>query len=137
MRGLIKELLSGSSIKVGILSVPLAIFEHLSPFIFSAQLPLRSQPVYPVSITLLCGLETVTSVSNLNLALSNQSIPHQRAPNSFSMVVGEIRAVNKVSFKEHASKQPQLHNRWHPDIPFAGSIKNGETLVYQPVKHIF
>ncbi|OHX00260.1 formamidase [Colletotrichum incanum] len=39
-----------------------------------------------------------------------------------------IRAANKVSFDKPASEQPGLHNRWHPDIPFAGTIKNGETV---------
>ncbi|KUI59450.1 hypothetical protein VP1G_06669 [Cytospora mali] len=41
---------------------------------------------------------------------------------------GEIRTVCKVSLDKPASEQPQLHNRWHPDIPFAGTIKDGETV---------
>ncbi|ESA41975.1 formamidase, variant [Neurospora crassa OR74A] len=40
----------------------------------------------------------------------------------------EIRNVCKVDFDKPASEQPQLHNRWHPDIPFAGFIKDGETV---------
>ncbi|KAK3346293.1 Acetamidase/Formamidase [Lasiosphaeria hispida] len=39
-----------------------------------------------------------------------------------------IRTVCEVSFDKPAAEQPQLHNRWHPDIPFAGSIKDGETV---------
>lgn len=41
---------------------------------------------------------------------------------------GEIRTVCKVDLDKPASEQPQLHNRWHPDIPFAGKIKDGETV---------
>ncbi|PQE28103.1 acetamidase Formamidase protein [Rutstroemia sp. NJR-2017a WRK4] len=40
----------------------------------------------------------------------------------------EIRSVCKVSLDEPAESQPKLHNRWHPDIPFADTIKNGETV---------
>ncbi|KAH0436856.1 hypothetical protein CcaCcLH18_04182 [Colletotrichum camelliae] len=39
-----------------------------------------------------------------------------------------IRTANKVSFDKPASEQPGLHNRWHPDIPFSGTIKDGETV---------
>ncbi|KAM7197163.1 putative formamidase [Naviculisporaceae sp. PSN 640] len=39
-----------------------------------------------------------------------------------------IRTVCKVDFDKPASEQPQLHNRWHPDVPFAGTIKDGETV---------
>ncbi|KAJ9150943.1 hypothetical protein NKR19_g5113 [Coniochaeta hoffmannii] len=39
-----------------------------------------------------------------------------------------IRTVGKVSLEMPADTQPGLHNRWHPDIPFAGTIKNGETV---------
>jgi formamidase len=39
-----------------------------------------------------------------------------------------IRNVCKVSLVTPAEQQPKLHNRWHPDIPFAGTIKNGETV---------
>ncbi len=39
-----------------------------------------------------------------------------------------IRNICEVSLDIPAEKQNKLHNRWHPDIPFAGSIKNGETV---------
>ncbi|KAK4032380.1 formamidase [Parachaetomium inaequale] len=39
-----------------------------------------------------------------------------------------IRTVCKVDFDRPASEQPYLHNRWHPDIPFASTIKDGETV---------
>ncbi|KAL7619979.1 hypothetical protein AAE478_010527 [Parahypoxylon ruwenzoriense] len=59
----------------------------------------------------------------------------------------EIRTVGKVSFDKPAAEQTNLHvsqpyeppelvpqltscvkNRWHPDIPFVGTIKDGETV---------
>ncbi|RAL64566.1 hypothetical protein DID88_001601 [Monilinia fructigena] len=40
----------------------------------------------------------------------------------------EIRNICKVSLDEPAENQPKLHNRWHPDIPFADTVKNGETV---------
>jgi formamidase len=40
----------------------------------------------------------------------------------------EIRNICKVSLDEPAESQLKLHNRWHPDIPFADTIKNGETV---------
>lgn len=40
----------------------------------------------------------------------------------------EIRNICPVSLTKPAAEQPQLHNRWHPDVPFAGSIKDGETV---------
>jgi formamidase len=45
-----------------------------------------------------------------------------------NMGLTEIRNVCRVTFDKHASEQPKLHNRWHPDIPFVGTIKNGETV---------
>ncbi|KAK2628860.1 hypothetical protein QTJ16_001963 [Diplocarpon rosae] len=39
-----------------------------------------------------------------------------------------IRNICKVSLDIPAEQQPKLHNRWHPDIPFAGTIQNGETV---------
>ncbi|KFA45883.1 hypothetical protein S40293_09505 [Stachybotrys chartarum IBT 40293] len=39
-----------------------------------------------------------------------------------------IRTVCKVDLDKSAADQPYLHNRWHPDIPFAGKIKDGETV---------
>lgn len=44
------------------------------------------------------------------------------------MGLTEIRNVCPVSLDIPAEKQEKLHNRWHPDIPFAGTIKNGETV---------
>jgi formamidase len=41
---------------------------------------------------------------------------------------GTIRTVCEVSLQTPAEQQPKLHNRWHPDIPFAGTIKDGETV---------
>jgi len=40
----------------------------------------------------------------------------------------EIRNICPVSLETPAASQPQLHNRWHPDVPFAGKIKDGETV---------
>ena len=48
----------------------------------------------------------------------------------------EIRNICPVSLETPADKQPQLHNRWHPDIPFAGSIKNGETVKIECVSGV-
>ncbi|KAI9707152.1 MAG: hypothetical protein M1836_000112 [Candelina mexicana] len=39
-----------------------------------------------------------------------------------------IRTAIKVDASKAADRQPYLHNRWHPDIPFAGTIKPGETV---------
>ncbi|KAL1590573.1 hypothetical protein WHR41_00627 [Cladosporium halotolerans] len=39
-----------------------------------------------------------------------------------------LRYVNKVNLDKDAATEPFLHNRWHPDIPFAGTIKNNETV---------
>ena len=32
----------------------------------------------------------------------------------------------KVDFKTPPEKQPQLHNRWHPDIPMVAWVKPGD-----------
>ncbi|KAI4741877.1 Acetamidase/Formamidase [Aureobasidium sp. EXF-12298] len=40
----------------------------------------------------------------------------------------EIRYAAKVDLEKDAASQPQLHNRWHPDIPFAGKIADGEVV---------
>ncbi|KAI9658707.1 MAG: hypothetical protein M1821_002267 [Bathelium mastoideum] len=40
----------------------------------------------------------------------------------------EIRYAARVDTNKEAYDQPQLHNRWHPDIPFAGTIQNGEVV---------
>jgi acetamidase/formamidase len=44
------------------------------------------------------------------------------------MGLTEIRNICPVSLDIPAAKQEKLHNRWHPDIPVAGTIKNGETV---------
>ncbi|KAK3622150.1 hypothetical protein LTR56_022376 [Elasticomyces elasticus] len=44
-----------------------------------------------------------------------------------------IRYAAKVDLEKDAATQPQLHNRWHPDIPFAGTIKNEEVVKIQCV----
>ncbi|CAB60014.1 putative formamidase [Schizosaccharomyces pombe] len=38
------------------------------------------------------------------------------------------RTIVKVDLNKPAWEQPNLHNRWHPDIPFAESIDEGETV---------
>ncbi|THY15858.1 Acetamidase/Formamidase [Aureobasidium pullulans] len=40
----------------------------------------------------------------------------------------EIRYAAKVDLEKDAASQPQLHNRWHPDIPSAGKIADGEVV---------
>lgn len=40
----------------------------------------------------------------------------------------EIRYAAKVDLNKPAEDQPLLHNRWHPDIPFAGKITPGEVV---------
>ncbi|KAI2635558.1 formamidase [Hypomontagnella submonticulosa] len=40
----------------------------------------------------------------------------------------EIRTAGKVSFDQPAAEQTNIHNRWHPDIPSIGTIKDGETV---------
>lgn len=42
--------------------------------------------------------------------------------------MGKIRTICEVSLDVPADQQPNLHNRWHPDVPLAGTIKNGETV---------
>lgn len=39
-----------------------------------------------------------------------------------------IRTAGKVSLDKPADQQEVLHNRWHPDIPSVGAIKDGETV---------
>ncbi|GAB7366274.1 hypothetical protein MBLNU230_g7831t2 [Neophaeotheca triangularis] len=39
-----------------------------------------------------------------------------------------LRYAAKVDLNKEAGKEPYLHNRWHPDIPSYGTIKNGETV---------
>lgn len=40
----------------------------------------------------------------------------------------EIRYAARVDLNKPAEENPKLHNRWHPDIPFADTIKNGEVV---------
>jgi len=40
----------------------------------------------------------------------------------------EIRTALRVDRDKPASEQKGLHNRWHPDIPFVGAIKDGEVV---------
>ncbi|KAK0887399.1 hypothetical protein LTR02_017264 [Friedmanniomyces endolithicus] len=44
-----------------------------------------------------------------------------------------LRYAAKVDLKKEAYDQPQLHNRWHPDISFCGTIKNNEVVKIQCV----
>ncbi|KAK9454866.1 Acetamidase/Formamidase [Dipodascopsis uninucleata] len=39
-----------------------------------------------------------------------------------------IRTAVKVDLNTPAWEQPQLHNRWHPDIPFSCKVKPGEVV---------
>ncbi|KAI0879837.1 formamidase [Annulohypoxylon maeteangense] len=68
----------------------------------------------------------------LNLPLANLDAGHGSQPPSYNEAIAmgktEIRTVGKVSFDKPAYEQANLHNRWHPDIPFAGTIKDGETV---------
>ena len=63
------------------------------------------------------------------LYLSSQYLS-SNSPLSILLNMGltEIRNICEVSLDIPAEKQEKLHNRWHPDIPFAGTIKNGETV---------
>ncbi|KAI1371894.1 formamidase [Hypoxylon crocopeplum] len=66
----------------------------------------------------------------LNLPLANLDAIHVLRGNCsiFTMGRTEIRTVGKVSLDKPASEQANIHNRWHPDIPFAGTVKDGETV---------
>jgi formamidase len=50
------------------------------------------------------------------------------------MPLTEIRKVCEVSLETPAEEQSKLHNRWHPDIPFADTIKNGVTVKIECVR---
>jgi len=39
-----------------------------------------------------------------------------------------IRTALKVDLNKPAAEQPYLHNRWHPDVPSVGEIKQGEAV---------
>ncbi|KAH6844833.1 formamidase [Chaetomium sp. MPI-CAGE-AT-0009] len=70
----------------------------------------------------------------LSLSLANLDALHDKPPPYAEVYTRDtmgktgIRTVCKVDFDKPASEQPYLHNRWHPDIPFAGSIRDGETV---------
>lgn len=44
------------------------------------------------------------------------------------MPLEEIRYVTKVDLAKPGYEQPQVHNRWHPDVPFSETIYPGETV---------
>lgn len=44
------------------------------------------------------------------------------------MPINGHRTAIKVDLNEEAYNQPQLHNRWHPDVPTAAKIKPGEVV---------
>lgn len=44
------------------------------------------------------------------------------------MPINGHRTAVKVDLDKEAYDQPQLHNRWHPDIPTAARIKQGEVV---------
>ncbi|KAF3937907.1 Formamidase [Dactylella cylindrospora] len=44
------------------------------------------------------------------------------------MGLKEIRCAAKVDLTKDPATLPYLHNRWHPDIPTCGTIKNGEVV---------
>ncbi|KAF4125676.1 formamidase [Geosmithia morbida] len=41
---------------------------------------------------------------------------------------GKIRTAVSVDLNRPAEEQPNLHNRWHPDVPSCASINDGETV---------
>ncbi|KAI0018159.1 formamidase [Xylariomycetidae sp. FL0641] len=65
----------------------------------------------------------------LNLSLANLDTSHE-GHEAYRFIMGKtaIRTVGKVDLKRPAADQSNVHNRWHPDIPFAGNIKDGETV---------
>lgn len=44
------------------------------------------------------------------------------------MAKDPLRYVTKVDLTRPGGEQPQLHNRWHPDVPFTETIEPGETV---------
>lgn len=44
------------------------------------------------------------------------------------MPINGHRTAVKVDLNEEAYNQPALHNRWHPDIPTAAKVKQGEVV---------
>ncbi|KAI1491728.1 formamidase [Biscogniauxia mediterranea] len=64
----------------------------------------------------------------LSLSLANLDAPSRHPPSIYTMGKTGIRTAGKVTFDKPAWEQSNIHNRWHPDIPFAGTIKDGETV---------
>ncbi|KAL9116445.1 MAG: hypothetical protein Q9187_007030 [Circinaria calcarea] len=60
------------------------------------------------------------------LPSSLQSLPLILRTNNMGLT--EIRTALKVDLKKPAEQQSGLHNRWHPDIPFAATIKPNEVV---------
>ncbi|KAF2147526.1 uncharacterized protein K452DRAFT_348205 [Aplosporella prunicola CBS 121167] len=69
-----------------------------------------------------------TPLANID-AHNVQTEPPQQNP-MFATTMGRepIRYAAKVDLDKDAASQPQLHNRWHPDIPLTSTIKDGETV---------
>jgi hypothetical protein len=65
---------------------------------------------------------------NCPTSASKITPPSTTPRKTINMGLTEIRNICEVSLDIPAEKQPKLHNRWHPDIPFADTIKNGETV---------
>ncbi|KAK9452005.1 Acetamidase/Formamidase [Limtongia smithiae] len=42
-----------------------------------------------------------------------------------------VRTAIQIDFSKKPYEQPGVHNRWHPDIPFAASVKQGEAFHVQ------
>ncbi|KAI0122327.1 formamidase [Daldinia grandis] len=69
----------------------------------------------------------------LSLPLANLDAIHGDEPPSYDespITMGKtaIRTAGEVSLDKPATDHRNIHNRWHPDIPFAGTIKDGETV---------
>ncbi|KAI2602696.1 formamidase [Hypoxylon sp. NC1633] len=63
-------------------------------------------------------------------ACLDSAAPYEAIDRYSRIVMGkiEIRTVGKVSLDKPAAEHTNIHNRWHPDIPFAGTIQDGETV---------
>ena len=44
------------------------------------------------------------------------------------MPVNSIRYATKIDLGKPGDSQPQVHNRWHPEVPFSEKIEQGETV---------
>lgn len=51
-----------------------------------------------------------------------------RTTSKTTMPTEAIRYVTKVDLNKPGYEQPQVHNRWHPDVPFSETIYPGETV---------